>query len=356
MRPGLGALATWNPACLGSTAQVATDLRATLDRAAADTEESATWTRRGWESPGADTAFAQIGATQVSATRLASLCRDLAAALDAGESSVSVARHNALDAVSIARGEGFDVHDDGDVFPSASQIAAASTADRAERESLRTALTDRAIAHSRAIHTALDEVDRADSATTSTIDSICSKLYEIPTSPQGAITVDPGQVPAGSPGWEFDSSVNPRTMAASLVIGGMVEATRMGAVTALDEAPDPVLKKMFGGISDSMDSRSARKALQGVSRAGAVGAAVGAVPAIVDNLDNGMDTPTAVGSEVVGAGTGLVAGALAGAAVGSFGGPVGIVGGFIAGAITAGAVSHFASKGVQHASRAMQEG
>lgn len=356
MKPGLSALATWNPTCLGAAAGTVMDLRSTLDRAASDTEQSAAWTRRGWESAGADAAFAKIGEAQVATARLAMLCGELESALLSGEAEISRARSDAIEAAATARGEGFEVSDCGEVTPSASQVAAASATDGADSDSTGVELARRARAHTTAIRAALETVDVADLAATSAIDSVCAQMYETSPSPLGTVSTDLTTALASGPGWEFDPTVNPRTMAASAIIGGMTEATRIGAVNALDEAPDPVLKKLFGGVGDSLDDSLAKKALHGVSRAGAVGAVVGAVPAISDNINNGMDVPTAVGSEVAGAGAGLLAGAATGAAMGSFGGPVGIVGGFIVGAAFAGLASHGASKLVQSASRTMQEG
>lgn len=354
MRPGLAELATWNPRALGTSAAALTDVRSTLDRMAGDTEQSAAWTRRGWDGVGADTAFALIGFAQSDTSRIAALCSELESVLLAAESAVADARDRALEAAAVAAGEGFDVADDGTVTPSAGQLASAGDTDSRRGE-----LESRGRSHTATIQNALSSVDAADLAATSAVDSLCARLYErsSPSSSWAPTLTPPATTshdPAG-PGWEFDPSVDPRTMTASVVIGGMVEATRMGAVNEMKSSPDPVLNKIFGDVGQSIRNPAVRRLLQGVSRAGAVGAVVGAVPSIKTNLDNGMDPATAVGSEVAGAGAGLLAGATAGAIGGAVGGPVGIVGGFIAGAVVGGLAGHFTSKGIQGASRALQE-
>lgn len=351
MRPGLAQLEVWDPAALGAGAARAADLRAGLDRAASDTEQSAAWTRRGWDGPGADAAFVGIGSAQCDTTRIASLIGELEAALLTAEAAVGDARDVALEAAARARAEGFEVADDGEVTPSPAQVADAEE----DRD-----LAHRARTHTAAIRSALDAVDAADLDAKATIDAACAQMYAAPSPAASVISLgtgagsDPG---SSGPGWAFDPGVDPRTMAASTIIGGMTEATRIGAATALDTADDLALRRIFGGMDHLVSGPFAKEVMKGVSRAGAVGAVASAVPSIHENIEGGMDAPTAIGSEVAGAGAGLFAGAASAALVGAaVGGPVGLVGGFVAGAVVGGGASWLATKTVQFASRKVQDG
>lgn len=367
MKPGLAELTNWNPGALAASAAAVTDVRAQLDRTAGDTEQSASWTRRGWDSMGADTAFAHIGSTQSEVTRIAELCGELESALAAAEADIARARDDALEAAAVATGEGFDVADDGVVRRSARQLdLAADSEGEAEAELQREALESRAQLHTTRIQTALSTVDNTDLAAATAIDALCSRMYSDSSVPTPSAQLPPLPVGSGAgigsptstePGWEFDPSLDPKTTAASVTVGGMVDATRAAAVHELRNSPDPVLNKIFGDVGQSLKSPVARRALQGVSRAGAVGAVAGAVPSIHNNIEGGMDPATAVGSEVVGAGTGLLVSAATAAAVGGMvGGPVGLVGGFIAGATFGALAGHFTAKGIQRGSHDLQEG
>lgn len=352
MKPRLAEMSMWNPGALATAAAAATDIRVQLDRTASDTEQSASWTRRGWDSVAADTAFAYIGSAQTEASRIAIVCGELETALQSAHTAIAEARTDALEAANIARGEGFDVDDDGVVYPSRSQLASAESLDPE-----RTELQSRAQSLTREIRNALTAVDTADQQAKSAIDSLCSRMYTDASAPapvsMGSLAPLPpiGATGTGSPDdsgpeWEHTWAVDPKTAAASAVINGKVDAMQMGAGSAMKDAPDPALKKLFGDIGKL-----------GFSRVGAVGAVGGAIPSIKSNLDSGIDPVTAVGSEVVGAGAGLMAGAKIGTAVGGMvGGPIGLAAGFAVGAVGGALVGHFTSKGVQKGSHILQGG
>lgn len=351
MKPGLAELSMWNPGALATAAAGATEIRAQLDRTASDTEQSASWTRRGWDSVAADTAFAYIGSAQAEASRIAIVCGELETALLAAHTAIAEARTDALEAANTARGEGCDVTDSGVVTPSRSQRspAADSGTERGELESRARALTTQ-------IQNALTAVDTADHKAKSAIDSLCSRMYTDASAPapvsMGSLAPLPPIAETGTgspddsgPEWEHTWAVDPKTTAASAVINAKVDAMQMGAGSAMKDAPDPALKKMFGDIGKL-----------GFSRAGALGSVGGAIPSIKENLDGGMDPVTAVGSEVVGAGAGLWAGAKVGAAIGTFGGPLGTVAGFAIGAAAGAAVGHVSAKLIQKGSHELQGG
>lgn len=352
MKPGLAELSMWNPGALATAAAGATDIRAQLDRTASDTEQSASWTRRGWDSVAADTAFAYIGSAQAEASRIAIVCGELEAALLTAQTSISQARTDALEAATTARGEGFDVTDSGVVAPSASQLVSAGDSDT-ERSQLQA----RARALTTQIQNALNAVDAADREARSAIDSLCSRMYTdssvpgpvsmgslAPLSPLAATgSSDPG---VHGPDWEVDWGIDPKTTAAAAVINGNVDAMQIGAVSAMKDTPDPALKKIFGDIGKL-----------GVSRAGAIGAVGGTIPSIKSNLNSGIDPITAVGSEVAGAGAGLLAGAKVGTAIGGMiGGPIGLAAGFAVGSVIGAGVGHVTSRLVQEGSRGLQHG
>lgn len=314
MTPGLAVVTGWRPETLARAAAGVGDLSGRVTALGTSAESSAVDARRSWSSPGADSAFAAIGRSQANVELVASALGTLQAALDQGATAIGSARDVAIKLAAQARAERFDVADDGRVTDSALQVASVPAVGALALFHL-AALRVRAVQLTAMVKVALHAVGEADERTADAVTAAMTGMEMAGLVPSHGHSLPP--LPAvgaesEGPGWEFTWKPNWAVTAASGTIGMNTGALDRGAQQALRENDDKVLGFISGDLKNQTRMPLVARAIpRGLSRLSVASSLPMTQTAVQQNIESGMDTPTAYISEYAGAGVGLVAGDLA---------------------------------------------